>query len=154
MADETPFDLANRIATLAKGDAGHVILAFAIMDQLLETLLLTYLPKLPDARAVKLFSHRGPLGSFGAKKTFAYVLGLVNDETVADLNGIRTVRNAFAHPRGFLHFASPEVAEVFAQIKQWPSGGDLKALFDSRVSRAAKAIEAKIHSLIYAAVTR
>jgi DNA-binding MltR family transcriptional regulator len=143
------FNLQSRIAELAKGDAGHVILAFAIVDQLLETLLLAYLPKIADERAVLLFAHRRPLGSFAAKKKLAFALDLIDGETLADLTGIQKVRNAFAHPRGFLRFTSPEVAEVFKQAKAWPRHDNLRVLFDQRVTRTAKAIDEKFQSLLY-----
>jgi DNA-binding MltR family transcriptional regulator len=131
-----------------------VILASAIVDQLLESLSLAYLPKLPEERVLKIFLHPGPLSSYAAKKKFAYALGLVDEDTLANLNGIQRVRNAFAHPRGFLHFSSPEVAEVFKRIKHWPANNDLKALFDERVSLVAKAIDGKFNSLVYAHASR
>ena len=78
----TVSDLNHRIAELAKGDAGHVILAFAIIDQLVETLLLAYLPKkLSDGEAELVFAQRGPLGPFPAKIKFAYALGVIDRHT-------------------------------------------------------------------------
>ena len=65
-------DLQSRIADLARADAGHVILAVALVDQMLETLILAYLPTLSTEQAKMLFAHRGPLGSLPAKNQFAY----------------------------------------------------------------------------------
>jgi DNA-binding MltR family transcriptional regulator len=142
-------DLTKRIAELAKADAGHVIMAVAITDQILETLILAYMPKMEDAAARILFEHRGPLDDLLAKAKFAKALGLIDADTYADLKGIQKVRNTFAHPKGFLHFKSPEVAEVFKAIKHWRKNDDLRAVFDSSLSRAAKAMDAKYNELIF-----
>jgi hypothetical protein len=57
------------------------------------------------------------------------------------------VRNAFAHPKGFLRFASPQVAAVFKN--HWPTTDGAQALFDERVERVAEAMKAKFDGLIY-----
>ena len=49
------------------------------------------------------------------------------------LRGLQKVRDAFAHPRGFLDFDSPEVDAVFKSIKHWPTSEDLRALFNERL---------------------
>jgi len=116
--------------------------------------LLAYLPKLDDEKADLLFRYGGAAGTFSAKLKLAYALGLIDTETYKDLQGIRDVRNAFAHPRGFLHFDSPEVAKVFKRIKHWPQQPNLKALYDQRLRRATKAIRAKYDSLLYAHATK
>src|SRR5262249_39210899 len=114
--DSSERTLAKRIAQLSKTDAGHVIIGVALVDQMLETLILIYLPKMDDDAAVMLFEHRGPLGSLLAKAKFARALGLIDTDTHSDLKAIQKIRNAFAHPRGFLHFASPHVAVVFDSV--------------------------------------
>ena len=47
MPDEPnkPFGIASSIAELSRADAGYVILAVALTDQKLETLILAYMPK-------------------------------------------------------------------------------------------------------------
>jgi len=148
-----PRDLADRIVNLAKGDAGHVIMAVAIIDQLLEALILAYLPKMADDAAIMLFGHRGPFGSLPSKARFARAVGLIEGDTHSDLKAIQRIRNAFAHPRGFLHFASPEIAAEFQGVKHWPSTEDNKALFDERVALCSRTMEAKIQNLIWEGAT-
>jgi DNA-binding MltR family transcriptional regulator len=146
MTKDALFDL--KIPDLAHQEAGHAIIAHALVDQMLGTLILAYLPKkLSDCEANMLLSRRGPFSSLLAKTKFGYVLGLISNETRKDLEGINAVRNAFAHPKGFLRFASPEVAEVFK--KHWPQTDHAQALLDERVKRAAAAMKAKFDSLIY-----
>src|SRR6476620_6558953 len=115
MPDEPnkPFNIASRIAELSQVDAGYVILAVALTDQMLETLVLAHMPKLSDSGAKRLFSYHGPLGSLPNKVTFAHVLGLIGDQTCEDLKVLNQLRNTFAHPRRFLHFNSPDVEKVF-----------------------------------------
>jgi len=149
-----PHDIASRIAELSRTDAGYVILAVADTDQMLEKLILAYMPGLSDSGAERLFEYRGPLGSLTNKATFAHVLGLIGDPTYEDLKVINKLRNTFAHPRGFLHFNSPDVVKVFKLSVGGSAGGDTKALFDEAVSRAVRAISAKIEELIYAHAIR
>ena len=149
--DDALFGL--RVPDLAKQDAGHAIIAHALVEQMLGTLILAYLPKkLSDSGAKKLFSRPGPFSSLLTKTAFASELGLIGDETRKDLKAINAVRNAFAHPNGFLRFTSPEVAAVFK--KHWPATDDAQALFDNRVERAAEAMKAKFDSLIYESSVR
>ena len=147
--DEHSFDLDAQIANLARSDGGHVILAVAAVAQLLEVLLLAYLPKLSDEHATLLFSDRGPLGHFLAKAKLALALGLIESETYQDLKGAQRVRNAFAHPRGLLRFNSPKVDTVFKSIRHWPETDNPRALFDERLGRAALAMKAKADALLF-----
>jgi DNA-binding MltR family transcriptional regulator len=149
-----PFDIHNRIAGFARSAAGHVILTVALLDQVLEALILAYLPKMPDDRAEVLFSHPGPLSSLPAKNRFAYAVGLIGADTYQDLKGVTKVRNAFAHARGILHFDNPELAEVFISIRGWPSTDDLRSLFDAKVSDVAETVEAKYNDLIFGNATK
>jgi hypothetical protein len=140
-------DLSSRVAKLATEDAGHVILAVALIQQLLETMLLAHLPKVLPAYEAKLFGSA--LGSFTARIKFARALGLIDDNCYQDLKGIWRVRCAFAHPHGFLHFKDKEVEQVFKQVK-WPSTSDPKGVFDERIKRSAAAIEESYDALLYA----
>ena len=85
--DDALFGL--RVPDLVRQDAGHAIIAHALVDQMLGTLILAFLPnKLSDSAAAKLFSRRGPFSSLFAKIAFAPALGLICDETRKDLKGI------------------------------------------------------------------
>jgi hypothetical protein len=137
-----------RIPDLAKQDAGRAIMGHALVDQMLGTLILASLPKkLSDSGAKKLLSRTGPFRSLPAKVAFASALGLIGDETQKDLEGINAVRNAFAHPKGFFRFESPEVVAVFNE--HWPETDDARTLFDARIERAAEAMRAKFDRMIY-----
>ena len=136
------------IADLSRGDAGHVIMALAAVDHLLEVLLMAHLPRLSEEYAKLLFSDRGPLESLLAKAKLAIAVGLIDTETYQDFKGAQKVRNAFAHPRGFLHFNSPEVDAAFKGIKHWPTSANLRALFDERLECAASKLKTKFDALI------
>jgi DNA-binding MltR family transcriptional regulator len=144
-----PIDLAKRIMEFARADAGYVILAAAITDQMLESLILAHLPTLSDDNAERLFSYRGPLGRLADKMVYAHALGLIGDQTCEDLKILNRVRNIFAHPRGFLNFSSADVHKEFTKFRGW-SGGDTKAFFNEVISRSEKAITTKLDELIFA----
>ena len=112
------------------------------------------MPNLSDANAKMLFSYRGPLGRLAHKMDYAYSLGLIEDQTYEDLKVLNQLRNTFAHPRGFLHFNSPDVDKVFKMFVGWRSGCDTKALFDEVVSRAVRGMSAKTDELVYAQTIR
>lgn len=140
--------LANVLRDFARADVGHVILAVAFIELSLETQILAHLPKaLSDEEARKLFSERGPFGSLSTKMEYAQALDLVDNQTCEYLKTLNKVRNLFAHPRGFLNFASPEVKKEFTKYQGWK--GDTKAVFDELVRRAEQALSAKFNRLIY-----
>jgi DNA-binding MltR family transcriptional regulator len=57
-----------------------------------------------------------PLGSLSAKIKVGYAFGLLRDNTRAELNRIRAIRNVFAHARRPIQFSTPEVATACASL--------------------------------------
>lgn len=151
----TPFDLAAHIEELStRADSGYVILTAAITEEWLEKLLLTYMRKPSNRLATKIFSDYGPLSSFAAKVDVAYALGLIERDTYDDLRAIRSIRNAFAHTRDFMHFSSPAIPKPFKRFKQWRPGCDARVLFDEGVTHSVNTIKAKIDRFMYAHALR
>ena len=56
-----------------------------------------------------LLSDMMPLSSFSARIKLAYCLNIIHDTVFADLNGIREIRNAFAHQVSDLSFAKDPI---------------------------------------------
>ena len=58
----------------------------------------------------------GPLSSLSAKTKVAYVLGLINKETMKDLDYIRRIRNEFAHNVKAISFKDSPVREYCKEL--------------------------------------
>lgn len=131
------------VIKLATTDGGHGILASEMVEQALERLLMARL-NLSNENAEALFS--GPLRGFLQKMSLAKDLGLVTKSP--DLHVVRSVRNAFAHPRGWWHFSSPEVIAKLQKSSAWKEGIDPKTFFYERVSAAINALNHDIDAEI------
>jgi hypothetical protein len=90
-----------------KGRTG-VLVASAWIEDSLEALLRANLA--PDPKgADRLLRTDGPLGSFAAKVSLAYSLGLIGPDMRDDLDTIRSIRNEFAHFRSGVSFRDQSV---------------------------------------------
>ena len=72
-----------------------IITAAALIETMLEKVLRRFLANIP--KKDELFSFNGPLGTFAAKISIAYALGLISKELHDDLNLFRKIRNTCAH---------------------------------------------------------
>jgi hypothetical protein len=52
-----------------------------------------------------------------APRSKKVALGIFGQQTRADLNCIRDIRNAFAHSRALISFATPEVRDACGQLQ-------------------------------------
>jgi DNA-binding MltR family transcriptional regulator len=59
----------------------------------------------------ELFGVDRPLGTFSAKITMAYCLGLIDEEMRKDLDTIRGIRNDFGHVRDALSFGTQSMVD-------------------------------------------
>ena len=102
-----------------KSDRAVAIVSAALLDSRLEELLRAFLVENADSDDELLDSESGnaPLGTFGARITMAYAIGLIQRPDRNALRIIKKVRNLFAHQLG-LTFASPEIASRCYAIGQ------------------------------------
>lgn len=74
--------------------------------------------KISDDQIKELFLRDGaPIGTFSAKIKVAHAMEVFGDKTRSDLDRIRAVRNAFAHARKPINFATPAVETVCSQLR-------------------------------------
>jgi len=94
-----------------ESDRGAVIVGAAILDDVLTDLLndVFRANNVAKRQIEKLFDLSGPLSSFGSKTLVCYAFGLITKPMFDDLNGIRGLRNKFAHSTDTVDFLSPEV---------------------------------------------
>jgi len=73
----------------------------------------------PDADIKDVFGNypASPLSSFSHRATMARALGVITDETVADLAIIRAIRNTFAHSVQPISFENHELAALAGDLK-------------------------------------
>src|SRR2546423_1294633 len=90
-------------------DRASVILATAMLDQALETLLRAYLVPTDSTDDKLLDGAYAPLSSFSARIDMTYRIGLISGRLCRDLHIIRRIRNEFAHNVTGCEFAASSV---------------------------------------------
>lgn len=95
-------------------DRGAAIIAAAMIEEILETVILNRLRPLSGTKYKRLFSGTAPLSTFAAKIDIAFAIGLINDLGYTQLNLIKDVRNRFAHEIAPLDFDHPEIKQIIS----------------------------------------
>jgi hypothetical protein len=96
-----------------QSDRGAAVIAAAVLDDLLELLILERFIELGSERRESLFKRTGaPLSSFSAKIEVSYALGVISNGIRLGLHLIRDVRNEFAHRIEQVTFDHPDVAKI------------------------------------------
>lgn len=82
-----------------KGDSDRAaaIVGASYLDELLREILLGYLVEDTRKNNKELFSGNGPLSSFSSRINLSYRFGVISQNERKLLNGIRGIRNEFAH---------------------------------------------------------
>lgn len=97
---------------ITEPDYSVALVCASLLDHTLEEVIPRYLVPLTNNEKKGLFDDdkRGPLSTFSAKIRMGHAVGIYGPKTKADLNTIKTIRNAFAHSGLQLSFAEPSVA--------------------------------------------
>jgi hypothetical protein len=69
-----------------------------------------------DSTWGRLISDSGPLSTFAAKVAVGHAMGLYDDDIRKNLNIVKDIRNAFAHPKRLLTFEEPEITHSLQSI--------------------------------------
>ena len=99
----------------AEGDRACGILMGSLVENALETAI-TQIMRRGVSRS-DIFGFNGPAGSFSAKITLAYGLGIYRSKTKHDLNLIRELRNKFAHCRRPIRFETDVTKAVCDHLR-------------------------------------
>lgn len=124
---------------LTAHDRAVVILLATQVERFLELAIISHLPRNDDDTIEVLVGRDGPLGSFNAKIWLAYALGIITDFEKSDLDGIRKIRNAFAHAVRPISFKTEQIASLIDGLNA-AKGFRADASDDSSVTPLAKAI--------------
>jgi DNA-binding MltR family transcriptional regulator len=99
-----------------ESDRASVILAVAMLDQSLESLLRGYLVVTNSSEDKLIDGAYAPLASFSARIDIAYRIGLISARLCRDLHIIRRIRNEFAHNVSDCTFASSVVRNRIVEL--------------------------------------
>jgi Mannitol repressor. len=111
-------------------DRASAIVSSALLEELLERLLLAYLV---DNVSVKrdLFEGIAPLSTMSAKINLAYYLGLLGQNEFDDLKLIKNIRNDFAHSFEGINFETQRIKDKCLLLKTLKSTKPPKDAMDS-----------------------
>jgi hypothetical protein len=87
------------------------------LENALDALILKHLGITDEAIIEKLYEQGAPLNSFFGKIWLGRMLGLYDDFLAENLHSIRRVRNAFAHARKPVSFASDQIIKECTSLK-------------------------------------
>jgi hypothetical protein len=92
-----------------QNDRSAAIVGTAILEAVLERLIIKKLDGLSPDLEGRLFKNRGPISDFDSKVLIATGLGLVTEAGRKRLDAIRAIRNVFAHSSTDVTFDTPEI---------------------------------------------
>lgn len=78
-------------------DRAVAIVGASYLDELLKNIITEYIVKDSEKSNNELFSGNGPLSTFSSRINISYRFGIISEEEKKILNGIRGIRNDFAH---------------------------------------------------------
>lgn len=119
---DTETDPTTRVARALAGirnydDRGVAIIFGSLLERNLELALSTHFA-IDSAQARRIFSYTedGPLANLAAKIAMGYALGIYDDRMRSDLRWVKDIRNAFAHARVEVSFATDAVVKACDQL--------------------------------------
>ena len=93
-----------------KSDQALALLDATMVERMLERVILSRMTRLKRKQRMDLFEGMAPLSTFSAKIKMAHALAILGPKTVADIEIIKDIRNAFAHSFHSLTFNRKEIA--------------------------------------------
>jgi hypothetical protein len=88
---EFAFKLTN------ESDRGAVLIGASKVEEYLETLVLSILPKTSKSYTSRLLNYPGPISSFSGKIELLFAFRIIDEQLYNSLNELRTIRNKAAH---------------------------------------------------------
>ncbi|WP_236209233.1 MltR family transcriptional regulator [Pseudomonas tohonis] len=96
-----------------ESDRGCLIVAAALMDNLLEEIIKHHIKKYSTSKSLEknLFDMSGPISNFSSKITICRSFGLIDETAYQDLMILRKLRNNFAHNEDEASFLADDVRQ-------------------------------------------
>jgi DNA-binding MltR family transcriptional regulator len=107
-----PPELERTLVNCRKeSDRSAAIITTAIVESVLEKLIVKHLSCTESNLVGQLFNQRGPLSDFHSKILIATAFGVISPNTAAELHRVKAIRNVFAHATVEITFDTKEIAE-------------------------------------------
>jgi DNA-binding MltR family transcriptional regulator len=107
-----------RVLLFESDDRSIIITASSLLEDMLAFAIIHKFPRsISDSQFAELFTGLGPLASFSAKISMAFLLGAIPENLKHDLHVIKAMRNDCAHIYGHLTFKTPEIARRCDSLK-------------------------------------
>jgi hypothetical protein len=115
----TPDDVPKlQEAFETESDRGAALLYAAFAENALEWAIYRRMPGQGEVIRKKTFSgEKAPLSTFSAKITMGRAMGIYGEQTERLLNGVRDIRNQFAHKLLPIDFKTPEIEAACNALK-------------------------------------
>lgn len=110
-------------------DRGAVVIGGVLLDNLLMEMLkafYTYSTYINGEGVEKEYKHSGFAGTFSARTSLAFALGMISERDKKDIDRVRELRNKFAHNLDYASFDTPDVKQsclLFAVVKDIDDSG-------------------------------
>ncbi len=98
-----------------ESDRGAVLIAAAVLDDKLGEILGAFFANVPENEEL-LNGFNAPLGTFSAKISAAYCMGLIQENEFHEINIIRRIRNEFGHSWKNVDFHTSKIVELCNQL--------------------------------------
>ena len=98
-----------------ESDRGAALVAASMLDERLKEILRSYFIATKASQDL-LFGFNAPLGTFSARASAAFVLGLIQENEFKEITLIRKIRNEFGHGWEPQSFDSGSVASLCGQL--------------------------------------
>jgi DNA-binding MltR family transcriptional regulator len=95
------------------------IIAGAIIEGMLERIIISHLKDKEPNLIGRLFKNKGPLSDFDSKILIAHAFWIITPADAEDLHRIKSVRNAFAHATQKVTFDTPEILSQLKETISW-----------------------------------
>jgi hypothetical protein len=107
-----PPEIAQTLEALShEPDRSAAIVGAGLLETALERLIIKSLKHSTPRLIGELFENRGPLSDFRSKIIAACAFGVISPNQAQEFHSIRFIRNAFAHSRMNVSFATKEIAK-------------------------------------------
>jgi len=98
-------------------DRSSAIVGVALIESLLEKLMIKKMVEQSESQRSSLFGNRGPLADLSSKILVATAFGIIPSNVADELNRLRNIRNVFAHTMAPISFDTKEVVNELRKSK-------------------------------------
>lgn len=116
------FPTESEIEHIIKGlaqesDLSAIVIGTALVEGLLEALLIHKFHTQSSMLNEQLFTNRGPLSDFNGKILISLAIGIIDQDFADELHSLRAIRNAFSHSKVPLSFDNAVIKKELSAIK-------------------------------------